>query len=440
MAQWHTCATMPILYIYVLTYGTMEQENYNQEFLEFINKKDFTPQQHFASDFVQNGDVQIRERRYVEGLNFTNLEFKFFDIEATTFLNCNFLNVDFFNVNFSRVEFAGCSFIKCNLNNIQNDLSDFENCIFSITNFTHCNFHSCNFLNVKIVDQCTLIIVEFKYCFITDFIIENSRLSTTEWQGIHPFKDIQFNNIAFNDAYYFAIDFSTVNYYGCSLTRNIFTRSKILADTFDTETEKLSINSNTIDLDTILNSNLNKNSLKIFGIHNDEIKSYIQEMVTEIKFQTVFISYSFEDRVFANALSHALMIKGVKTWFWERDAPGGRRLKHIMYENIQKHERLLFIASKHSLQSEACHYELAEGREKQTKEWKDIYFPIHIDDYLFKVRKEDIPRKYREDFWENIEEVKEFNSKDFSMFKTEDDFKSPEFEEAVKKLIKDLKL
>jgi hypothetical protein len=100
----------------------------------------------------------------------------------------------------------------------------------------------------------------------------------------------------------------------------------------------------------------------------------------------------------------------------------------------------LFIASEHSLKSKACHFELSEARGKQNKEWKDIFFPIHIDDYLFKLCKDDIrPKESREEYWKNVEEIKDFNSVDFIKFRA--DFKdNTVFDEKVAQLAKDLKL
>jgi hypothetical protein len=99
---------------------------------------------------------------------------------------------------------------------------------------------------------------------------------------------------------------------------------------------------------------------------------------------------------------------------------------------------LLFISSVSSLKSVACQYELSEGRKKQDKSWSTVFFPIYIDDYLFKVEKEDIPRKYRDEFWENIEELREVNALDFSKF-VGDDFQQDAYEEAINKLVNGLR-
>ncbi|RWY52328.1 toll/interleukin-1 receptor domain-containing protein [Mucilaginibacter gilvus] len=156
-------------------------------------------------------------------------------------------------------------------------------------------------------------------------------------------------------------------------------------------------------------------------------------------FDKVFISYSFKDKVFARKLNEGLRLRGVSTFLWENDAPGGKPLKKIMSENIQRYDTLLFIASENSIKSVACQYELTEGRKKQDVLWKTIYFPIHIDDFLFNVQKDDIrPRLMQEEFWMNIEEPKAINSTDFTSFNCTD-IDEKLFQESINKLVKDLK-
>jgi hypothetical protein len=169
------------------------------------------------------------------------------------------------------------------------------------------------------------------------------------------------------------------------------------------------------------------------------VKEYISELTSEFNYQSVFISYSFVDSHFARRLNEALHAIGVTTFLWEKDAPGGKPLAKIMTENIKRYDRILFIASKNSIKSQACQFELSEGRKKQAEVWKSIFFPIHIDNYLFEVQKEDIrPRSTGEELWENIQELKTTNSLDFSQFNKKK-INNDKFRESVKQLVKDLK-
>ena len=172
-----------------------------------------------------------------------------------------------------------------------------------------------------------------------------------------------------------------------------------------------------------------------------DIQDYIDEDEQNIdisnasKFQTVFISYSTKDKTFANALNDELKKFGVSTFLWEKDAPGGKPLKTIMKINVQNHERLLFIASQNSIKSEACQFEITQGRIRQDIEWKKILFPIHIDNYLFEIEKEEIPLNVQEEYWSNIEGLREINSINFSDIKSID---SKAFKDKVRELLKGL--
>lgn len=152
------------------------------------------------------------------------------------------------------------------------------------------------------------------------------------------------------------------------------------------------------------------------------------------EFSSLFISYSFKDKEFVNQLNDSLNWNGVNTFLWEKDAPFGESLKNIMFENVHKYDRVLFVASENSLKSQACHYELTQAREKQDKLWKTILFPIHIDDFLFKVSKENIrPRDKADQYWLNICELREINSLDFTELSVA--FDKVKFDEKIDKLL-----
>lgn len=158
----------------------------------------------------------------------------------------------------------------------------------------------------------------------------------------------------------------------------------------------------------------------------------------ESQYYKVFISYSLKDIRFAGRLHDELKIRGVGVFLWEEDAPAGKKLEDIMADNIRAHDKVLFIASENSIKSNACQFELSETRKKQNVQWKDVFFPIHIDEYLFQVKKRDIPLEFADEYWKNIEEIKRIHSIDFSVF-NQPTIDQRKFEDAVTKLIKDLR-
>lgn len=418
----------------------MAEKNYNDGFLEYV------------SILNKKNQIELEEKsiyqsqREVSNITLISKQLRNSFLENIAFFNCKFEGVVFRYSTFIFTSFHNCEFINCRivdcmfstleLSNVQFIDTVILNSSFRDAFITETAYHRTENKNMFFADIDN---VTFNRTFFDDFKVVNSIVVRTHFSEIDSkSKYVRFESSSLHNCKFYKTNVGIFNFESSSILGNSYVMCRLIDGSF--ANCNIAEDSSYIDLQTILLSNIDENTYKSFGVHGYNPKGYIEDLVTKMNFQTVFISYSFKDEEFARALDHILMMSGVKAWFWERDAPGGKRLKKIMAENIDKHDRLLFIASKNSLKSKACHYELKEGREKQDKEWNDIYFPIHIDDYLFAVRKEDIPRKFREDFWENIEEVKEFNSKDFSMFKTEDDFKSPEFEAAVKQLIKDLKL
>lgn len=153
---------------------------------------------------------------------------------------------------------------------------------------------------------------------------------------------------------------------------------------------------------------------------------------------SLFISYSFKDKTFVTKLNEILCDNGVQTFLWEKDAPYGESLKDIMFENVHKYDRVLFVASENSLKSQACHYELSQAREKQDKLWKTVLFPIHIDSFLFDLRKETIrPIEKADEYWMNICELRRINSLDFTEVAA--NFDNDRFKEKIQLLLNNLR-
>lgn len=378
------------------------------------------------------------------------------------------IKVDFDFLEIIGHTFSSFFFRDCTFNKVT-----FNNCVFGNSTFKNCNFSSCVFENSKIlesqIEECTFIGCNIFDSKIADCTIDKTIISySREFLGFqisNSILDCLFQNINFQ-----SFEFSNIIktkgkklFSKCSLVNGVFKNSDLTKSSFvNCELALVSfsrclLSSNTInitnnnshkfssiDFITIRNSEvINSKVLKgIFEITEPDIKTFVEGLTQEIIFQTVFISYSFKDKAFASLLNGKLRTKGVNTFLWQENAPGGKYLTKIMSENIQKHDRLLFIASKDSIKSKACHFELTKGREKYEKTWEIVLFPIHIDNYLFEIEKVDIPPKNREDYWENIQELKRINSIDFSEFNVDRDLTDEEhikFEKKVADLIRTLR-
>jgi hypothetical protein len=153
------------------------------------------------------------------------------------------------------------------------------------------------------------------------------------------------------------------------------------------------------------------------------------------KYKTVFISYSFKDSDKAKLFSNYLLMNGVKIFLFQIDDPHSRRLKSIMSEEISKFDKVLFIASKSSLTSNACQFEITQCRNKNAKTWDEILIPVRIDNYIFEIREFEIPDEFRIEYWKNIEHIKELNIIDYSS--ALQNFDCVRFQLMIRKLIEE---
>ena len=118
-------------------------------------------------------------------------------------------------------------------------------------------------------------------------------------------------------------------------------------------TEKLQFESKaTLDLQTIIKSeDLNFNILKeYFNVNDSNIKEIIGKITSKVEFKNVFISFSFKDKKFAERLHKELTAKGIRSFFWMKDAPPGELLETIMSSGIKSHDKILFIYHNSTLQ------------------------------------------------------------------------------------------
>jgi hypothetical protein len=149
---------------------------------------------------------------------------------------------------------------------------------------------------------------------------------------------------------------------------------------------------------------------KYLGINDNRFFELAKNIPSKPEFYSAFISYSFTDKQLVNKIHDYLNLKNIKCFLWEKDAPGGKFLKQIMDSEIKKHDKIIFVSSTHSLKSEACQFELTQGRLKQNLNWSEVFIPIYIDNYLFNVEEFEIrPAKNASEYWENIIELRKIN-------------------------------
>lgn len=379
--------------------------------------------------------------------------------------------IDITYKSFIATEFKNCVFVGCDFNH-----SVFSSCTFIKCKFIDCKFYESKFLELDLIDStfdsCTIMslelsdviaerllfidcpeildlrlrgfgsrIITFIRCYLHHLDIEPIRFSDSSPKEEDSEK-IDFKDCVIKESSFDRIDFTKSVFRHCSLSLIQISSCELSSDTFDYSNKTPGNEFNMIDIRTILNSpTIEKTVLEnIFGINSSDIKEYLIDLTSKIEFQSIFISYSFKDKQFAKTINEILNRRGIMTFLWEYDSPGGKSLKNIMTSNIKDKDRVLFIASKDSIKSKACQFELSKGREKQEITWNDVLFPIHIDNFLFDLEKEQIrPIENQDEYWKNIEELRKLNSLDFSEFVNPDSRDEHKFEKLIYRLIKGLR-
>ncbi len=377
----------------------------------------------------------------ISKLIFSQFSFGYNNVEKVNFQliefgNCLFESVIFIDVNFSLCQLTTCTFLRCT----------FINTTFSKSHLNSCHFNECDIISL-IIEGGNVYYSEFQRNYINTIKCINTAIVKCELNNNRP------DNRNKKSPYFLFID-SILNSSLISFESHIeysFVNTKIIANSFVSSVLKNHFfadvtcdSPNYIDLQSLsISEKLNSKILKeLFNINGDDIQVYVSDCFLEIKYETVFISFSFKNIDFARQLSQSLLLKGVKTWFWPEDAPGGKRTKDIMYKGIQENERVIFICSEDSLKSVACHYELSEARKKEGQLWKEILFPIAIDKSVFDEDFIRNIRKYKKDVADewiaNIEWLKEYNVLDFSVF-IDSKYNADNFNKAINNLVADLR-
>ncbi|MFC1970712.1 toll/interleukin-1 receptor domain-containing protein [Chloroflexota bacterium] len=115
------------------------------------------------------------------------------------------------------------------------------------------------------------------------------------------------------------------------------------------------------------------------GLPDLVIDAY-RNLVTQ-PYYSCFISYSAKDQEFVDKLYIDLQDNGVRCWYAEHDIKAGKKVHEQIEDAIQQYDRLLLVLSDNSMNSEWVKTEIANARERASKEKKQILFPIRLVDF-----------------------------------------------------------
>ena len=155
--------------------------------------------------------------------------------------------------------------------------------------------------------------------------------------------------------------------------------------------------------------------LRQCGIEEDFLKVFWYTRQKYVaKYHTVFMSYSFRDRVFADKLYYSLQKSNVRCWYAPVDLKVGDIIDNEIFDAIRSCDKLIIICSKSSLKSPWVEREIKTALRKEELAERDdeqlnILVPVLLDEAIFEWKslyREDILKRLYCDFsgWENDEE------------------------------------
>jgi len=99
---------------------------------------------------------------------------------------------------------------------------------------------------------------------------------------------------------------------------------------------------------------------------------------------STFISYGGPDEHFAIQVQQVLRENGVETFLYAKDAVPGTRLHRTMRDEINRHDRVILICSRHSLDRPGVTNEIEESLAREAREGgSSVLIPIALDEYVF---------------------------------------------------------
>ncbi len=115
-----------------------------------------------------------------------------------------------------------------------------------------------------------------------------------------------------------------------------------------------------------------------------------------------FVCHSIRDRRFCDRLHADLQAYGVRTWYFQGDAPGPKRFLAELVAHPRMFDKVIVVCSRHSLETPAILRELEDAMRRESESRERILFPLRIDNYMLKEwqydRKAEVARKVVADF------------------------------------------
>ena len=189
----------------------------------------------------------------------------------------------------------------------------------------------------------------------------------------------------------------------------------------------------TIGIDTVYKSQFRipEVFLRGCGVADNFIALMGSLVARPIEFYSCFVSYSTQDREFAERLHADLQAIGVRCWFAPYELQAASETREKLDEAVRLHDKLVLILSESSMNSPWVKAEIANARQREEREKKQMLFPITVVPFAeikqWKLFDADIGI-------DSAREIREYFIPDFSNWKDHDSYQT-----AFQRLVSDLK-
>lgn len=122
---------------------------------------------------------------------------------------------------------------------------------------------------------------------------------------------------------------------------------------------------------------------EVFAEYMIECAKALGDDLLQELMQSTFISYGGPDEPFARRLYDALRANGVVTFFFPETARVGERIGDEVFNALQRHDRMILVCSRASLDRPGVLNEVQETLDREARDGGATYLiPIMLDDYL----------------------------------------------------------
>lgn len=121
----------------------------------------------------------------------------------------------------------------------------------------------------------------------------------------------------------------------------------------------------------------------IFSTYMVDCARTIVEPLLHRLMQSTFISYGGPDERFVRRIYDALRANEVTTFFFPETAQVGARINDEVFRQLQQHDRVLLVCSKHSLNRPGVINEIQETLDREARDGGATYLlPVMLDNYV----------------------------------------------------------